>query len=71
MRLAGPRVRDFETGEYVTPAELAERQEKRTAARLDALRKEVQDRRPTPWGYFRELRERVDELERRLAALSK
>lgn len=71
MRLAGPRVRDFETGEYVTPQALAELQAERTAARLEALRLDVRDRRPALWRDFRELRERVDELERRLDALSK
>jgi uncharacterized protein YlxW (UPF0749 family) len=69
MRLAGARVQDRETGEYVSPQELTERQVKRTAERLAALRKEVQDRRPTAWSYHRELQSRVDELERRLDAL--
>lgn len=71
MRVCGPRVLEIETGEYVTPQALAELQAERTAARLEALRLEVRDRRPTLWRDFRELRERVDELERRLDALSK
>lgn len=69
VQLCGPKLLDPVSGEFVTPRELGERNEKRRIERIESLRAEVHDRRPATFGAFRELRDRVAELERKLDML--